>query len=250
MKGSQLRPIPRRSLSDAVFEQLRDAIVGGSLPAGAPLPAERVLCESLGVNRGAVREALRKLEQARLVTVRHGGTSQVLDYRRSAGLDLLAALLVRPEGGLDAAAVRGVMEVRTTLAPEIARLAALRRSGPTADALDETVAAMRAARGDAEALQRLGIAFWGLVVEGSGNLAYRLLWNTLRDTYERMLPLLTRVLAEENGDPEAFATLAAAVRRGDCDDARAWAHTLVLRGEEAVSRALDALAAAAERRPS
>lgn len=243
-----LRPVPRQSLSDAVFEQLRDAIVLGSLPAGAPLPAERALCERLGVNRGSVREALRRLEQARLVSVRHGGTSRVLDFRESAGLDLLAALLVRPEGGLDADAVRGVMEVRTTLAPEIARLAALRRGAPTADALDETVAAMRAAGGDAASLQRLGIAFWSHVVEGSDNLAYRLLWNTLRDTTERLLPLLTQVLAGENGDPEAFAVLAAAIRRGAGDDARALARALVVRGEEAVSLALDALGATAARR--
>lgn len=244
-----LRPIPRQSLSDAVFEQLRDAILAGALPAGERLPAERILCENLGVNRGAVREALRKLEQARLVSVRHGGASEVLDFRRSAGLDLLGALLVRPGGALDAEAVRGVMEVRSTLAPEIARLAALRHDAATAHALDAAVAAMRAAGKDAARLQRLGIDFWGAVVEGSRNLAYGLLWNTLRDVYERMLPLLTQVLAEENGDPEAFAALAAAVRRRDAGDAEARARALVQRGEAAVSRALQHLTTTKEKEP-
>ena len=93
-----LRPVRKQSLSDAVFEQLRDQIVSGAMVPGAALPAERVLCEALGVNRGSVREALKRLQQSRLVSVRHGGTSHVLDYRASAGLDLLADLIVTAAG--------------------------------------------------------------------------------------------------------------------------------------------------------
>ena len=87
-----------------------------------------MLCEALGVNRGSVREALRRLQQSRLVSVRHGGTSQVLDYRASAGLDLLADLIVTPAGSFDTAVVRGIIEMRSALAPDIARRAAERRS--------------------------------------------------------------------------------------------------------------------------
>lgn len=77
-----LKPVRRQSLSDAVFDQLRDRIVSGAMRAGDPLPAERALCEALGVNRGAVREALKRLAQARLVAVQHGGASRVLDFER------------------------------------------------------------------------------------------------------------------------------------------------------------------------
>lgn len=56
-----LKPVRKQSLSDAVFTQLRDQIVSGALAPGEPLPAERLLCEALGVNRGSVREALRRL---------------------------------------------------------------------------------------------------------------------------------------------------------------------------------------------
>lgn len=243
-----LRPVSRRSLSDAVFAQLRDEIFAGGLAPGAPLPAERILCESLGVNRGAVREALRRLEQARLVSVRHGGTSQVLDYRTSAGLDLVAELVVAPDGALDAQAVRGVMEVRSAVAPDIARLAALRGGTGLAATLDGVVSAMRAADGDVAACQRLAIDFWAALVEGSENLAYRLLWNTLRQSYEACLPLLTGVLATENGDAAAFESLASAVRRGDTRAAETRARTLVRTGEGCVGRALDALDARARKK--
>jgi DNA-binding FadR family transcriptional regulator len=242
-----LRPVLRRSLSDAVFEQLRDEIVRGGLQPGAPLPAERVLCETLGVNRGAVREALRRLEQARLVSVRHGGTSQVLDYRQSAGLDLLSDLIVGSGGELDTHAVRGVMEVRSAVAPDIARLAALRAGPEIVTAIDGVVTQMRSERDDAARLQHLCLAFWDALVEGSRNLAYRLVWNTLRVTCEQCLPLLTEVLSEENGDLATHVAIAAAVRRGDAPAAQARAQALVRRGEAAMGRALDALEAAGER---
>src|SRR5262245_58056027 len=101
-----LTPIARRSLSDAVFEQLRDQIVNGEIQAGSALPAERLLCQALGVNRSSVREAIRRLQQAGLVAVRHGGASQVLDYRGSAGLDLLENLLFTPSGNFDPDVIR------------------------------------------------------------------------------------------------------------------------------------------------
>jgi DNA-binding FadR family transcriptional regulator len=236
-----LQPVPRRPLSAAVFEQLREEILGGGLAAGAKLPPERALCEAFGVNRGAVREALRRLEQARLVSIHHGGTSQVLDYRRSAGLDLLSDLIVSPTGRVDPDAVRGLMEVRSALAPDIARLAALRAHASDAAALGAIVADMRAAPRDPARLQRLAIDFWARLVEASRNVAYRLAWNTLRQAYARCLPLLTGVLAEENGDLRAHAAIAGAIERRDAPAAERRARALVRVGEASLGRALDRL---------
>ena len=59
-----LQPVERRSLSDAVFDQLSGEILAGSLAPGDALPSERRLCELLQVNRGAVREGLKRLRQA------------------------------------------------------------------------------------------------------------------------------------------------------------------------------------------
>ncbi|MBZ0253541.1 MAG: GntR family transcriptional regulator, partial [Candidatus Methylomirabilis sp.] len=60
-ESPMLQAIERKSLSDAVFEQLRARIVAGALAAGETLPSERALCETLQVNRGALREALKRL---------------------------------------------------------------------------------------------------------------------------------------------------------------------------------------------
>ncbi|MEZ4463783.1 MAG: GntR family transcriptional regulator [bacterium] len=122
-----LVPITRQSVADAVYGQLRDRILQGELKPGDPLPGERKLAEVFGVNRGAVREGLQRLAQARLVAVHHGGATRVLDYR-DAGLDLLSDLLARPQVGVDVALVQGILEMRNALAPIIAGLAA--RRGP------------------------------------------------------------------------------------------------------------------------
>ncbi len=80
-------------LAEGIFQQLRRDIIRGSLPAGQRLPAERQLAESLGANRNTVREAIRKLEQARLVTVRHGQGVTVCDFRQTATIEILAPFL-------------------------------------------------------------------------------------------------------------------------------------------------------------
>ena len=44
--------VEKKSLADAVFEQLRDRIISGQLEVGETLVGERELCKAFGVNRG------------------------------------------------------------------------------------------------------------------------------------------------------------------------------------------------------
>ena len=239
-----LRPVQRQSLSDAVFEQLRDQILRGEREPGSSLPAERALCEALGVNRSAVREALRRLEQAGLVVVRQGGSSRVLDYRSSASLDLLAVLLVDADGRFDARVARGILEMRSALGPDAARLAALRGGAGCADRLALAVAAMRAAHGDLAQLQRLATSFWSDLVDGADNVAYRLAFNALHETYDRVRELLAGPMAAELADVASYAVLADAIRRGDAAAAESEARILLGRGQDGVLDALARVAAA------
>jgi DNA-binding FadR family transcriptional regulator len=242
-----LRPVQRQSLSDAVFEQLRDQILRGERRPGSSLPAERALCDALGVNRSAVREALRRLEQAGLVVVRQGGASRVRDYRDGASLDLLAALLVLPDGRFDARVVRSILEMRSALGPDVARLAALRGGSACADRLDASIAALREAD-DLAALQTHATAWWGVLVDGSDNVAYRLAFNALHATYDRVRALLARALEAELRDADAYAAIATAVRAGDAAAAESRARALLQRGESGVLQAVERVAAAVEER--
>ena len=64
--------IKNRRVFEVIASQVRNAILDGTLKTGDKLPSEVELAEKFGVGRPAVREALRTLEIAGLVSVRHG----------------------------------------------------------------------------------------------------------------------------------------------------------------------------------
>ena len=65
--------------SDTIHADLREAILLGALAPGDAVPSERELVRAPGVNRHAVREAVKRLQQARLVQVSQGGATRVLN---------------------------------------------------------------------------------------------------------------------------------------------------------------------------
>lgn len=208
-----LEPITRQLVSEAVYTQLRDRILTGDLKPGDPLPGERKLSEQLGVNRGAVREGIQRLAQARLVVVHHGGATRVLDYR-DAGLDLLADLLARPEGGVSTQIVLGVLELRNALAPVVVRLAARHGGAVLAEALDARIEAMAVAETDGARYTEVRV-FWRLLAHATHNLALQLALNSLQKGTGRHEALVRQFLAAELDNLAAYRTLADAVRTGD-----------------------------------
>lgn len=235
-------PVSRRSLTDEVFDQLVAGIVSGELPAGEPLPAERRLAEALGVSRPAVREALQRLAQSRLVDVRQGDGTTVADFTRTAGPELLPHLLVRG-GVLDPAVARSIVEIRGLLGPGAARMAAERGTTRLADDL-AALADRLADTDDPVARQRAALAWWDRLVDGADNVAMRLLFNALRQAYEPALPALAAVLADELAQVDGYRAVVDAVRAGGGDAAAAAADGLLRHGTAAVLAALDALDAA------
>jgi DNA-binding GntR family transcriptional regulator len=64
----QLSPVPRQQLHDTVVDHLRRFIVEGVLEAGRKLN-ERELCETLGISRTPLREALKVLASEGLIEI-------------------------------------------------------------------------------------------------------------------------------------------------------------------------------------
>ncbi|MES0873211.1 FadR/GntR family transcriptional regulator [Sinimarinibacterium thermocellulolyticum] len=235
--------VRKASLSDAVYRQIAHKILHGELAAGAPLPAERELSAALGVNRGAVREAIKRLQQAGLVAVRQGGNSVVLDYLNEGGLELLPNLLVHADGRLNAPVVRSIMAMRSALAPDIAAAAAKRGGARLADELDAILAHMRERADELSALQALALEFWKKLVEHGGNIAFRLAFNSMTKTYRAVWDTLTVALEAEFRDTENLSAIARAVRGGDEPAARSAGRRHVEIGRLALERALDAVEA-------
>ncbi|MEU9845838.1 FadR/GntR family transcriptional regulator [Actinomadura sp. NPDC048032] len=68
----QFTAVQRTSPTQQVREQLLAAIERGDILPGALLPSERALCETFGVSRVSVREALAGLEAMKIIEIRHG----------------------------------------------------------------------------------------------------------------------------------------------------------------------------------
>jgi GntR family transcriptional repressor for pyruvate dehydrogenase complex len=77
--STEFAPVTRRTVADGVREALLDSIREGRLAPGAPLPAERVLCEQFGVARTSVREALQSLVSLGLIE-RRGNRTLVVEH--------------------------------------------------------------------------------------------------------------------------------------------------------------------------
>jgi DNA-binding FadR family transcriptional regulator len=222
-------PVVRRPVSEVVFEDLRAAILQGRCAPGDALPPERELGAAFAVNRHAVREALKRLQQAGLVQVQHGGATRVLDWRTTAGLDLLAHLPFAGEDAPDPALLRSVVEARRWIGMDVARLAAERADAAALAALRARAAAGAELAGDPDALAERYEELWRALVAAGGNVAYLLAYNSLLAAGHAAPAASREVFAAEAADLPAHAALVEAVAARDAGLARERADALLSR---------------------
>ncbi|HEY7179342.1 MAG TPA: GntR family transcriptional regulator [Gaiella sp.] len=151
--------ISRTVLREQIKDLLLQRIASGELRPGERLVETRIAAE-LGTSQAPVREALRDLEQLRLVESEPFKGARV----RAFGNEELVE--VYP--------VRAVLE-------ELAAKEATKRLAGDVTALEAEVEAMREAarRGDVNSLVRHDIAFHRLVVEAAGNPILEQCWKSL-----------------------------------------------------------------------
>jgi DNA-binding FadR family transcriptional regulator len=206
-------PISRASVPDQVFNRLRRSILSGEYRPGERLPTQRALAADLQVNMATVREALKRLQQLRLVEIRHGDATRVLDWRRSGGLEALVL------GGSGQEAIVGdLFEARRLLLVGAARLAAKRRSEKQATELLELAGAVALADEDEPAL----LADWefmAALVEAAGNLVFQLIMNSVRELYLPRADAFAALVAGRRQLAELYSRAAACVSDGDGDGA-------------------------------
>lgn len=133
------RSITRSRLSDEIVTIIQQQIMSGAIAPGTRLPTERDLAESFKVNRTTVREALRKLENLDLLDINHGDGVYAKNYLESGSLDLIKAAIY---SGDNCKSILDILEVRRIIVPEMASLAAQRRTA--ADLADLRHAVLKA----------------------------------------------------------------------------------------------------------
>jgi len=204
--------VERSPVSDQVFRILMEGILSGRYPPGELLPTQRRLAADLEVNMTSVREAVKRLEQLRLVESRQGEGMRVRDWR-DCGLDVLVHLVVG-RSGLDPHTLRAVLEARRLMLAEAARLAAGRRSEDQAELLVELADGVASAD-TVEQAQLVDFAFFAELVHASGNVVFVLITNSIRDLYLQNAQAFAPLLEERASLVGYYRRAALAVRAGD-----------------------------------
>lgn len=205
-------------IGETVFRDLLRKILDGYYEAGSRLPPERELASLYSTNRNTLREAIRRLEQANLVTARQGQGITVMDYRKHGSVDLLGHFLLdssQHEEKLEVLADllllrRWVLESAVNLAADRAKnddTAALRE---IADDLKTSYAAE-----DHKALMRGDIAFVNAIVDAAHSLAVRWVANTLIGVYARFAESANAFWIMEPSFPEYLETVCTSISQGD-----------------------------------
>jgi GntR family transcriptional repressor for pyruvate dehydrogenase complex len=121
----------RLTLSQRIERTLENAIREKKLTAGSKLPTEREMCESFGVSRTALREALRRLSARGLISIQKGSGMYVSEMNIQDAIDTLNLYY---DLKFDKHLLEQIIEVRSIFEPQIAKLAARNR---TRDDLEE-----------------------------------------------------------------------------------------------------------------
>lgn len=171
MPASKLEQLTRSRLYERVAAILLKRIIKGEIPVGDKLPTERNLALSFDVNRSTIREALKKLESLEVIEIRHGDGVYVKDYLDSPSLDLISALFYLDDT-LDADILMTLLEVRLILVPEMAAIAASRR---TAEHVEE-LRKVAYESDDLSVLER-DMMVHHIIARASGNILYLILLN-------------------------------------------------------------------------
>ncbi len=221
----------RRPLPDAVAHHIREAILDGEFKPGDRLPPERELAEHLRVTRSSVREALKKLEQLRLVEIQQGSGIRVRAIE-DASFDLVWDLIARA-GTHDPRWMKGLLELREALFPGIVRVAMnrappadLRRAAAKVHEFvqrdcsdDEFMALLRSLQDD--------------LAELTGNPVFKIFSNALQRGTEAT-PVARWVGLERRKITPLVQRVAVAVEAGDVDTAERATRDITRRVNEAV----------------
>jgi GntR family transcriptional repressor for pyruvate dehydrogenase complex len=237
-----LEPLAGASRVDAVVERLRSLILTGAYAPGARLPNERELAEALGVNRGSVREALKRLEFLELIEVRHGQGSFVREVSASSALQLVEALL-RDRRTISADLLRQILEFRRHVTVHVVELAARNHSALQIEKGRALIAREAEGGGDPAVALEIDVEMNALLGEATGNLMYRFLSNLFTKLIRRLGPLYYNERRSHQRSLETHRLLLDAVERGDAAEARRILEVMLDYSEEAILAELEQLEA-------
>jgi GntR family transcriptional repressor for pyruvate dehydrogenase complex len=205
-------------IASTLFLDLRRQILKGDLAPGERLPGERELATQYATNRNTLREAVRRLEQARLVTVRHGQGVTVADFRRTGTMELLPAFLeVASDLGEVAKILEDILPARLLVLEFATRLAVRRATKADIERLRDITELLIPAfeRGDQVVIGH-GFQRWlDALIDASHSIAIRWVANPLLEAYRDIIERFPALWVLEPSFPQHLRDFIAALDSGD-----------------------------------
>jgi GntR family transcriptional repressor for pyruvate dehydrogenase complex len=112
------RSVKSGKISELIVQQIKNAIIEGEIKAGDRLPSERELVERFEASRISIREALKRLETAGLLTIKPGSGVFIAGVSSKPISELFSSIL-----RIQKTSIYELTEARIILEPNIARLA-------------------------------------------------------------------------------------------------------------------------------
>lgn len=216
------RPSRKTKIADEVYQELQAQILSDVYAAGDRLPPERELAGQLGTNRNTLREAIRRLEQSRLVTVRQGQGVTVSDFRRTGNIDVLEGFLAwGSDLGERARALADLMSARTWVLEYTLTVAVQRAdTGDTSKIRDITLLLLRAHdTRDRESLV-LGYHRWlEAIVDAAHSLPIRWIANPFLELNRTFMERFPFLWVHDASFPDYLRETERAIATGDADAA-------------------------------
>jgi len=215
-------PLPGSNIAATIFQDLQRQILKGELAAGERLPGERELAGKYNTNRNTLREAVRKLEQSRLVTVRHGQGVTVADFRRTGTMELLSPFLeTAPEPAEVVQMLEDILPARLMVIEFAVRLAVRRADRRDVERLQDITELLIAAyeSGDPTVVAR-GFQRWlDALIDASHSVAVRWIANPSLEAYRELLDRFPFLWVLDPSFPKHLREFIAACAAGDEDRA-------------------------------
>lgn len=155
---------------------LSERILSGEFPEKTLLPTERELCQTMGVSRTVIREAIQFLENRGLVRVERG-RGIIVREAHTGPISETLKLVLRRRGNV----LQDLAEVRKVLEVSIAGMAAERRTEANLAGMEHALDTMRQKPGEPEGYVDADMAFHAEIARASQNYAVLVLLEPLTD---------------------------------------------------------------------
>lgn len=209
-----LTAIKKESIGEQVLAQMKEQILSGEWKEGTKIPSENQLCDTFGVSRVTVRQAIQKLVALGLLETRLGEGSYVKGFN----LESFIKGVIPPEY-LTTGDLIEVMRFRVHFEPMVAAWAALSVTDAQIEEMEETLRNMIAYEEDHEKYVVYDNEFHMLLTRSTENQIASFFGEMIKNVMTQSMKVITESFGTDHGI-QCHRRIIDALKEHDAEKAR------------------------------